>query len=172
MGLQRNTGCLPFGYRLLVAPYVNRNRRNQTFRMKRLFAILKQKFHKVNPVHNCEFKCSGWCSHFNQVSEIADGLKNPTWYHYPSATVMERWMSEGFDYARVMQSHWNCTCGKHFTYFFLAKPSKGYGGKIPQPDNISQATFDEMITYNPFARGASRGSSLSEVTKELIQEFC
>ena len=139
--------------------------------MKKLLSFFKRGVAKTNPIHNCVFKCTGWCSHFNQVSEIVKGLKNPEWYHYPDATVMEQWVSKGFDYARVMQSHWECDCGKFHTFFFLAKPSKGYGDKIPQPDTISQAIFDEMITYNPFTRGASRGQTLSEVTNELTEQF-
>lgn len=140
--------------------------------MKKLFSLFKRGVAKVNPIHNCVFKCSGWCSHYNQVSEIADGLRNPTWYHYPDAVVMERWMSKGFDYARIMQSHWKCDCGKNYTFFFLTQPSKGCDGDIPQPDTIPQSEFNEMITYNPLSLGSSRGSSLEEVTGELIEQFC
>lgn len=140
--------------------------------MKKLISFFKRRFAKINPVHNCVFTCSGWGSHFNQVNEIQDGIDNPSWYHYPSIEVMKGWLQQGFDYARVMQSHWNCTCGQRHTFFFLAKPSKGYGNKIPQPDTIPTAMYQEMTTYNPFERGASRGKSITEVTDELIGELC
>ena len=133
---------------------------------------LKQKFHKTNPLHVCKFECVGWCSHFNQVSEIDKGIKNPSWYHYPNLNVLRNWLRQGFDYARVMQSHWQCSCGKQQTFFFLSKPSLGYGGKIAQPDTIPQTEFNEMITYNPLMLGSNRASSFSEVTNELIERFC
>ena len=77
------------------------------------------KNHKV-----CEFKCIGYCSHFNQVGKIQESIDNPTWHHYPNKNVMKQWIKQGFDYARVMQSQWECRCGKHQTFFFLTKPIK------------------------------------------------
>lgn len=133
---------------------------------------LKRKIHKTNPIHICKFECIGWCSHFNQVSQIQKGIDNPSWYHYPNLNVLRNWLRQNFDYARVMQSHWQCSCGKEHTFFFLAKPSQGYGDKIPQPDTIPQKDFDEMITYNPFTLGSSRGRSISEVTNSLIKQLC
>jgi hypothetical protein len=125
------------------------------------------KNHKV-----CEFKCVGWCSHFNQVGEIKESIKNPSWHHYPSAEVKRGWLAKGFDYARVMQSQWECKCGKHQTFFFLAKPSKGYGGRIEQPDTIPTTVYEEMTKHNPFTLGSSRGTTIGELTDSLIKEFC
>lgn len=140
--------------------------------MKKFLKQIFARFHAVSPIHKCNFKCIGWCSHFNQVSEIQNGIDNPSWYHYPNIKVLGEWIGQGFDYARVMQSQWECSCGKHYTFFFLAKPSKGYGDKIPQPDTISQSVYDEMITCNPLVLGSSRGTTLKETTDELIKEFC
>lgn len=135
--------------------------------------FLKKLFSKVQPKpHICEYKCVGYCSHYGMVSEIKDSIKNPSWHHYPSQSVLQRWMAAGFDYARVFQSHWQCSCGKRQTFFFLAHPSLGYGKRIPGEDGVSKQIYNEMITFDPLKLNSSRGQSLEEVTGELINKFC
>lgn len=140
--------------------------------MKSILSWFRKQSNKVVKPHSCNFQCVSWCSHYNQVSEIQRGIENPSWYHYPNINVLRDWIKQGFDYARVMQSHWQCGCGKRHTFFFLAKPSKGYGGRIEKPDTIPTVVYNEMITHNPLMLGSSRGTSMTELTNQLIKELC
>ena len=137
--------------------------------LKNLFGKVAQ---KVFRPHICVYKCVGYCSHYGMVSEIKKSIENLSWHHYPSQTVMKSWLASGFDYARVFQSHWQCSCGKNQIFFFLAHPSLGYGERPANSDTVSKEMYSEMITFNPFNLKSSRGKSLDEVTGELINKFC
>lgn len=122
--------------------------------MKKYIDTFKSLFQKKKP-HVCEYKYKGCISHYYQLSDIKQSIENPTWYHYPSMQIRKQWLFSGHKNASVFQSHWVCTCNSKNTFFFLTIT----------PDCIDNS---EVESYNPFNLKSSRGTSLKEVTDELI----
>jgi len=126
-------------------------------------------FRPAPPIpHVCDFKCIGYGKHFGQVSELKEYIEHPNYYHYPSLEQTKVWINNGYVWASIFQSHWQCSCGKQLIYFFLDNPCVDYLNR-KSIDTVSQKVYDEMVTHNPLKLNASRGHSLSEVTDELIR---
>lgn len=133
--------------------------------------FLQRWFTKVPLVpHVCEYKCEGYCVHYGMSTQLTRAIEHPTDNHYPSAEVIQSWIDKGYDHAQVFQSHWACSCGKKLTFFFLANPNDC--SQKHRQDTITQAVYDEMVTFHPLKRGASRGISMKEMTNSLCDEFC
>lgn len=135
----------------------------------KFFNWFKKPFVPLVP-HVCEFKCIGYCEHYGQTCDLEESLKNPSWHHYPPIQIKKSWLNIGYDRAFVFQSHWKCSCGKSQIFFFLANPlrkdEKGRKSTIPQ------IVYNEMMTYNPFKLGSSRGLSIDEVVNSITNELC
>ena len=114
----------------------------------------------------------GMAPHFNQISEIQDGIDHPSYWHYPDAATMQSWVDQGHDCAYVYQSHW--TYGERYlTYFFLGNPFNRVKDKDYRiPKTINKDFYEAMKASDPITGQASPGKSLSEVTESLIKAVC
>lgn len=115
--------------------------------------------------HTCQFECVGYCSHYGMNTEIANSVASPTHHHYPSTEIQKDWLSKGFKYARVFQSHWQCACGKNQVFFFLNHPKVNL--QDASWNTISTEEYGKMVKHNPFNLGSSRGTNMAETLDEL-----
>lgn len=132
---------------------------------------IKSWFKPVVP-HICEYKCVGYCDHFNMSSDLDFAIKRPTSNHFPPPAIIKNWVKKGFSHAETFQSHWKCSCGKKHTYFFLANPyCQSEIGRHRSKGTITKGEYSAMINFNPIRLKSYRGKSINELTNELCEEL-
>lgn len=128
---------------------------------------------RIAPIpHQCKFEFKSF-SHDRSYHPIADlkfSKNNVQYFHSPTTAIVKTWEKLGFNAVNIYHSYWECECGKHQSFAFLASPFIT-GAKSSKCSAITQAEHTLMQERNPVEMGYARNMSLEEAVEDLCGDL-